>query len=80
MSSQHVLSSNNVWDVLQASEFAILKANYMCKRLAPHYPVLFLGPRGTCAHEFILDLRPIKDTTGGLPAVFVVFTCRRVCW
>ncbi len=44
----------------KASEFAILKANYMAKKLEGHYPVLFKGPRGTCAHEFILDLRPIK--------------------
>lgn len=44
----------------QASEYAILKANYMAKRLEKHYPVLFVGPRGTCAHEFILDLRPLK--------------------
>lgn len=48
----------------QASEYAILKANYMAKRLAGHYPVLFLGPNGTCAHEFILDLRPLKETAG----------------
>ncbi|GLC37204.1 hypothetical protein PLESTB_000991200 [Pleodorina starrii] len=47
-----------------ASKLAILKANYMAKRLAGHYPVLFTGPKGTCAHEFILDLRPLKDTAG----------------
>lgn len=44
----------------QASKLAILKANYMAKRLASHYPILFTGPNGTCAHEFILDLRPLK--------------------
>ena len=44
----------------QASKQAILKANYMAKRLGEHYPILFTGPAGTCAHEFILDLRPIK--------------------
>ncbi|KAG2495655.1 hypothetical protein HYH03_006255 [Edaphochlamys debaryana] len=48
----------------QASRLAILKANYMAKRLAAHYPILFTGPNGTCAHEFILDLRPLKDTAG----------------
>jgi len=48
----------------QASEYAILKANYMARKLDAHFPVLFTGPRGTCAHEFILDLRPIKETTG----------------
>ncbi|KAG2453334.1 hypothetical protein HYH02_001558 [Chlamydomonas schloesseri] len=47
-----------------ASKLAILKANYMAKRLAGHYPVLFTGPNGTCAHEFILDLRPLKETAG----------------
>mmetsp|Transcript_32983 Transcript_32983/g.72931 ORF Transcript_32983/g.72931 Transcript_32983/m.72931 type:complete len:1042 (+) Transcript_32983:156-3281(+) len=47
-----------------ASKHAILKANYMAKRLGSHYPVLFKGPNGTCAHEFILDLRPLKDSAG----------------
>ena len=47
-----------------ASRLAILKANYMAKRLAPHYPILYTGPRGTVAHEFILDVRPLKDTAG----------------
>jgi hypothetical protein len=41
----------------QASKLAILNANYMAKRLEQHYPVLFHGPNGTCAHEFILDIR-----------------------
>jgi glycine dehydrogenase len=48
----------------EASRLAILKANYMAKRLAPHYPILYSGPRGTVAHEFILDVRPLKDTAG----------------
>ena len=39
----------------QATEVAILNANYMAKRLEKHYPVLFTGPNGLCAHEFILD-------------------------
>lgn len=47
-----------------ASERAILNANYMAKRLENHYPVLFKGKNGTCAHEFILDMRPLKDTAG----------------
>jgi glycine dehydrogenase len=47
-----------------ASRLAILKANYMAKRLAPHYPILYTGPRGTVAHEFILDVRPLKETAG----------------
>merc|ERR1711985_98996 len=50
--------------LLEASQHAILNANYMARRLENHYPVLFTGPNGTCAHEFILDLRPIKAETG----------------
>ncbi|KAA0073409.1 glycine dehydrogenase (aminomethyl-transferring) [Paraburkholderia sp. T12-10] len=47
-----------------ATEVAILNANYVAKRLAPHYPVLYSGPGGLVAHECILDLRPIKDASG----------------
>ncbi len=43
-----------------ATESAILAANYIAKRLAPHYPVLYAGPGGLVAHECILDLRPLK--------------------
>ena len=43
-----------------ATESAILGANYIAKRLAPHYPVLYSGPGGLVAHECILDLRPLK--------------------
>ena len=48
----------------QATRTAILNANYMAKRLEGHYPVLYRGANGTCAHEFILDLRPIKASAG----------------
>ncbi len=48
----------------RASEVAILAANYMMARLAPHYPVLYTGERGRVAHEFILDLRPFEKTAG----------------
>ncbi|MEL6195935.1 MAG: aminomethyl-transferring glycine dehydrogenase [Myxococcota bacterium] len=44
----------------QASEIAILNANYMAKRLEDHYPVLYRGESGRVAHEFIIDLRPFK--------------------
>jgi glycine dehydrogenase len=44
--------------VKRASQTAILNANYMAERLAAHYDVLFRGPNGRVAHEFILDLRP----------------------
>jgi glycine cleavage system P protein (glycine dehydrogenase) len=46
-----------------ATESAILAANYIAKRLAPHYPVLYSGPGGLVAHECIVDLRPLKDTS-----------------
>jgi glycine dehydrogenase len=48
----------------RASELAILNANYMAKRLEDHYPVLFRGNNGTCAHEFIIDIRPLTATAG----------------
>jgi glycine dehydrogenase len=47
-----------------ATETAILNANYVANKLAPHYPVLYSGPGGLVAHECILDLRPIKETSG----------------
>ena len=48
----------------QASETAILNANYIAHRLAPHYPILYAGENGIVAHECIVDLRPLKDATG----------------
>ncbi len=48
----------------EATEVAILNANYIAKRLAPHYPVLYTGPGGLVAHECIIDLRPLKDSAG----------------
>ena len=48
----------------RASEVAILNANYMAKRLEGHYPVLFKGKNGRCAHEFILDCRQFEETAG----------------
>jgi glycine dehydrogenase len=47
-----------------ATEVAILNANYIAKRLSPHYPVLYSGPGGLVAHECILDLRPVKESSG----------------
>jgi glycine dehydrogenase len=47
-----------------ATESAILAANYIAKRLAPHYPMLYRGPGGLVAHECILDLRPLKASSG----------------
>ncbi len=47
-----------------ATETAILHANYLARRLAPHFPVLYSGPGGFVAHECILDLRPLKASSG----------------
>jgi glycine dehydrogenase len=47
-----------------ATETAILNANYIARRLAPHYPVLYTGHDGLVAHECIIDLRPLQDKTG----------------
>ncbi|MEZ5174861.1 MAG: aminomethyl-transferring glycine dehydrogenase [Acidimicrobiia bacterium] len=48
----------------RASEIAVLSANYLASRLAPHYRVLYTGPSGLVAHECIIDIRPIEATTG----------------
>ena len=45
-----------------STKYAILNANYMRARLQQHYDILYLGNNGTCAHEFIIDLRPFKKT------------------
>jgi len=48
----------------RATQVALLNANYIAKRLAPHYDTLYTGRNGLVAHECILDLRPLKDATG----------------
>ena len=48
----------------EASEVAILNANYLAARLEAAYPVLYRGRHGRVAHECILDLRPLKAATG----------------
>jgi glycine dehydrogenase len=48
----------------QATEVAILNANYIANRLQEHYQVLYTGANGRVAHECILDVRPIKDDVG----------------
>ena len=50
--------------VRRASEVAILAANYMVARLEDHFDVLYRGPGGRVAHEFILDLRPFRRSAG----------------
>ena len=47
-----------------ATEAAILAANYVSAGLRDHYPTLYAGPGGRVAHECILDLRPLKETSG----------------
>ena len=47
-----------------ASQVAILNANYMAKRLEEHFPVLYCGAQGRVGHEFIIDLRPFRSTSG----------------
>ncbi|MBT2530045.1 aminomethyl-transferring glycine dehydrogenase [Streptomyces sp. ISL-99] len=48
----------------RATQVAVLAANYIAKRLEPHYPVLYTGPNGLVAHEAIVDLRPLSKATG----------------
>ncbi|MBB1089587.1 aminomethyl-transferring glycine dehydrogenase [Lysobacter sp. SG-8] len=48
----------------KATQVALLNANYVAKRLAPHFRTLYTGRNGLVAHECILDLRPLKDATG----------------
>ena len=48
----------------QASAVAILNANYIARRLAAVYPILYRGQNGRVAHECILDLRPLRTTAG----------------
>ena len=48
----------------RATEYAILNANYVARRLQDHYPVLYSGRNGFIAHECLLDLRPLKEASG----------------
>ena len=48
----------------KATQVAILNANYMVKKLEDHYPILYKGINGYVAHEFIIDIRPIKEISG----------------
>ena len=47
-----------------ATKYAILNANYIKDRLQGHFPILYTGKTGRSAHEFIVDLRPFKQTAG----------------
>ncbi|MGW1374232.1 aminomethyl-transferring glycine dehydrogenase [Streptomyces sp. NPDC002446] len=48
----------------RATQVAVLSANYIAKRLEPHYPVLYTGPGNLVAHECIIDVRPLTKATG----------------
>ncbi|TLF53296.1 aminomethyl-transferring glycine dehydrogenase [Halomonas urmiana] len=48
----------------EATELAILNANYIATRLGEHYPVLYKGENGSVAHECIIDIRPLKADSG----------------
>jgi glycine dehydrogenase len=50
--------------LLKATQVAILSANYIARRLEPHFPVLYTGRNGMVAHECIIDLRPLKAASG----------------
>ncbi|WP_444945055.1 hypothetical protein ACJJIK_10400 [Microbulbifer sp. ZKSA006] len=48
----------------QATEMAILNANYVAKKLGEHYSLLYTGTNGFVAHECLIDLRPLKEASG----------------
>jgi len=48
----------------RATQVAVLAANYVARRLAEHYPILYTGADGLVAHECIIDLRPLTKQTG----------------
>ena len=48
----------------KATQVAILSANYIAKKLSPHYKILYTGKNGLIAHECILDIRPLKESCG----------------
>ena len=48
----------------EATQVAILNANYLANRLKEYYPILYHGHGGFHAHEFIIDIRPIKEISG----------------
>jgi len=56
-----MLGSKGVTD---STKNAILNANYLRVKLAPHYPILYTGKNGTVAHEMIADCRDFKKTSG----------------
>jgi glycine dehydrogenase len=62
----------------QATEAAILSANYISSRLKDHYPTLYASANGHVAHECILDLRPLKASTGGANGISAEDVAKRL--
>ncbi len=50
--------------LVKATQVAILNANYVARRLEPHYAVLYKGANGMVAHECIIDIRPLEEASG----------------
>ena len=61
-----------------ATEIAILSANYISARLKDHYPTLYASEQGYVAHECILDLRPLKESTGGANGISAEDVAKRL--
>ncbi|TSA13675.1 MAG: glycine dehydrogenase (aminomethyl-transferring) [Comamonadaceae bacterium] len=61
-----------------ATEVAILAANYVSARLKDHYPTLYASANGRVAHECILDLRPLKESSGGAHGVSAEDVAKRL--
>ena len=53
---------------------SILNANYIAKKLAPHYPIVYKGKEGLVAHECIIDIRPLKKSHN----IYVVDIAKRL--
>ncbi|KNC85547.1 glycine dehydrogenase [decarboxylating], mitochondrial [Sphaeroforma arctica JP610] len=51
-------------EIVKSTHLAILSANYLASRLRGHYEILYTGTNGTCAHEFILDVRKFQQSAG----------------
>ncbi len=62
----------------QATEIAILSANYISAKLRDHYPTLYASQNGHVAHECILDLRPLKETSGGANGITAEDVAKRL--
>jgi glycine dehydrogenase len=61
-----------------ATEIAILSANYISTRLKDHFPTLYASEQGYVAHECILDLRPLKESTGGASGISAEDVAKRL--